>query len=55
MPTAIITGAAGIVGAEAVRFFASREFQVVGIDNDQRSVFWGPKPRRLGVETAYLE
>lgn len=41
MPTAIITGAAGLVGAEAVRFFASREFQVVGIDNDQRSVFWG--------------
>jgi len=41
MPTAIITGAAGLVGAEAVRFFASREFQVVGIDNDQRSVFFG--------------
>ncbi len=41
MPTAIITGAAGLVGAEAVRFFASREFQVDGIDNGQRSVFLG--------------
>ena len=41
MSVAIITGSAGLIGAEAVRFFSSKGFQVVGIDNDMRKAFFG--------------
>jgi CDP-paratose 2-epimerase len=37
----IITGSAGLIGAEAVRFFSSKGFHVVGIDNDMRKKFFG--------------
>ena len=36
-----MTGSAGLVGSEAVRFFCERNFCVVGIDNDMRQVFFG--------------
>jgi len=42
MTIALITGSAGLIGAEAVRFFADRGFDIIGIDNDMRSVFFGP-------------
>jgi len=42
MPTVVITGSAGLIGSEAVQFYAQRGFNVVGIDNDMRSVFFGP-------------
>jgi CDP-paratose 2-epimerase len=42
MAVAIITGAAGLIGGEAVRFFAANGFEIVGIDNDMRRVFFGP-------------
>jgi len=41
MKTAIITGSAGLIGSESVRFFADKGFQIVGIDNDMRKVFFG--------------
>jgi CDP-paratose 2-epimerase len=41
MAVALITGAAGLVGAEAVRTFAARGFDVVGIDNNMRAYFFG--------------
>jgi CDP-paratose 2-epimerase len=41
MSVAIITGSAGLIGAEATRFFAARGFDVVGIDNDMRRYFFG--------------
>jgi len=34
MKTALVTGSAGLIGSEAVRFFAGRDFKIVGIDND---------------------
>jgi CDP-paratose 2-epimerase len=37
----VITGSAGLIGAEAVRFFSSQGFRVVGIDNDMRKQFFG--------------
>lgn len=49
MNTIIITGSAGLVGSEAVRFYAAREFRVVGIDNDMRSQFFGPEASTVGV------
>jgi len=41
MNVAIVTGAAGLIGSETVRFFAARGFQTVGVDNDMRRVFFG--------------
>ena len=43
MPTAIITGAGGLIGSEAVRHFAEAGFDVIGIENDMRSRFFGPE------------
>ena len=40
---AIVTGSAGLIGAEAVRFFSNKGLQVVGIDNDLRAYFFGPE------------
>jgi CDP-paratose 2-epimerase len=38
---AIVTGSAGLIGGEAVRFFADKGLDVVGIDNDMRAEFFG--------------
>jgi CDP-paratose 2-epimerase len=43
MSVAIVTGAAGLVGSEAVRYFASIGMEVVGIDNGMREEFFGPE------------
>ncbi len=37
----LITGSAGLIGSEAVRFFANKGFKVYGIDNDSRKYFFG--------------
>jgi len=42
MSLAIVTGSAGLVGSESARLFAERGWDVVGVDNDMRSVFFGP-------------
>jgi CDP-paratose 2-epimerase len=41
MKIAIVTGAAGLIGSEAVRFFAGKFDRVVGIDNNMRAYFFG--------------
>jgi len=41
MATVLITGSAGLIGSESVRFFADMGFAVVGIDNDMRAYFFG--------------
>ncbi len=41
--TALITGSAGLVGSESVRFFADHDFKILGIDNDFRSYYFGPE------------
>lgn len=41
MSIILITGSAGLIGSEAVRFFCDRGFTVVGIDNDMRRIFFG--------------
>jgi len=37
----LVTGSAGLIGSESVRFFCERGYTVVGIDNDMRRVFFG--------------
>ncbi|MBP6409835.1 MAG: NAD-dependent epimerase/dehydratase family protein [Pseudarcicella sp.] len=41
MNIALITGSAGLIGSEAVSFFADKFDLVVGIDNDMRQYFFG--------------
>lgn len=41
MSVAIISGSGGLIGSEAVRFFAEEGLQVIGIDNDMRAHFFG--------------
>ena len=42
MTIAIITGSSGLIGSEAAEFFAQQGFDIVGIDNNMRSYFFGP-------------
>jgi CDP-paratose 2-epimerase len=41
MAVVIVTGSAGLIGSETVRFFCDKGFDVVGIDNDMRRRFFG--------------
>ena len=41
MSVVIVTGSAGLIGAEAVRFFSSQGFDEVGVDNEMRKYFFG--------------
>jgi CDP-paratose 2-epimerase len=41
MPTAIVTGSAGLIGSETVRALCASGVDVAGIDNDMRSHFFG--------------
>lgn len=41
MSVVVVTGSAGLIGAEAVDFFAAKGFDVVGVDNDMRRYFFG--------------
>ena len=39
---ALVTGSAGLIGAEAVRLFAAKGMDVIGVDNDMRAYYFGP-------------
>jgi len=54
MALALVTGSAGLIGAEASAFLAGKGLEVVGIDNDLRSYFFGAeastRPTRQRLE-----
>ena len=37
----IVSGSAGLIGSETVRYFADKGLDVVGIDNNMRAEFFG--------------
>lgn len=37
----LITGSAGLVGSECVRFFSQKGFGIIGVDNNMRKAFFG--------------
>jgi CDP-paratose 2-epimerase len=39
----LVTGSNGLIGSEVCLYFGGREFDVHGIDNNQRAVFFGPQ------------
>jgi CDP-paratose 2-epimerase len=41
LSVALITGSAGLIGSQAVRHFAGKGMDVVGLDNDMRKYFFG--------------
>lgn len=43
MKTILVTGASGLIGSEVCVYFHALGFAVVGIDNNQRAVFFGPQ------------
>lgn len=47
MKHCIVTGSGGLVGSEAVRFFAANGYSVIGIDNDMRSYFFGTSTKSV--------
>ena len=43
MKKILVTGSNGLIGSEVCLYFGAREFEVHGIDNNQRAVFFGPQ------------
>lgn len=41
MTKVLVTGSSGLIGNETVRFFAKKKFEVIGIDNNFRKLFFG--------------
>ena len=39
----LVTGSNGLIGSEVCVFFAQRGFQIHGLDNNQRAIFFGPQ------------
>jgi CDP-paratose 2-epimerase len=47
--TAVVTGSGGLIGSEAVSYFVEKGFGVVGLENDLRARFFGPKASTTAV------
>lgn len=43
MKTILVSGASGLIGSEVCSFFHADGFRVIGLDNNQRAVFFGPQ------------
>jgi CDP-paratose 2-epimerase len=39
----LVTGSSGLIGSEVCQFFAANGFEIHGVDNNQRAVFFGPQ------------
>lgn len=51
----LITGSAGLVGSEAVRFYSLKGYVVHGIDNNMRKHFFGPDGDTSRVRTSLID
>lgn len=43
MKKLLVTGSSGLIGSEVCVYFASHGWQIHGVDNNQRAVFFGPQ------------
>jgi CDP-paratose 2-epimerase len=43
MKTLLVTGSSGLIGSEVCVYFSAQGWQIHGIDNNQRAVFFGPQ------------
>jgi len=54
MSIVIITGSSGLVGSESVNFFCKKGFDVIGIDNNYRKLFFGSDGSTLDIKKKLL-
>ena len=54
MSLAIITGSTGLIGSEAVNFFHDKGFEIIGIDNNFRKLFFGKNSSTSWVKSKLL-
>src|SRR3954447_1778981 len=50
-PVCIVTGSGGLIGSESVKHFVSEGYDVIGLENDMRSYFFGPGASTQGTTT----
>ena len=43
MKKILVTGSSGLIGSEVCMYFANKGYQIHGLDNNQRAVFFGPQ------------
>ena len=43
MKRCLVTGSSGLIGSEVALYFAQQGYQIHGVDNNQRAVFFGPQ------------
>ena len=43
MKRCLVTGSSGLIGSEVALYFSQQGFQIHGVDNNQRAVFFGPQ------------
>ena len=55
MSIILITGSSGLVGSESVNFFSDRGFDVIGIDNDLRKLFFGKLASTIPIKNKLLK
>ena len=55
MKTALITGSGGLIGSEAVRRYRGAGYNVIGVDNDMRSRFFGKEGSTVETSRALAE
>lgn len=55
MGAVLVTGSSGLIGSEAVRFFAGKGRKVIGIDNDMRKYFFGEEASTAWVQDELQE
>ena len=47
MSIVLITGSSGLVGSESVNFFIDKGFDVIGVDNNLRKLFFGKEGLKM--------
>jgi len=55
MSIVLITGSSGLVGSESVNFFIDKGFDVIGIDNNLRKLFFGKEASTIWVKKKLIE
>ena len=55
MSLAIITGSTGLIGSEAVNFFHDKGFEIIGIDNNFRKLFFGKNGSTSWIKSKLLK
>jgi CDP-paratose 2-epimerase len=43
MKKLLVTGSSGLIGSEVCTYFATKGYQIHGLDNNQRAIFFGPQ------------